>query len=148
MKLWTLRDTMESTSQADDLPNTVRQFIQLRELHDQIQELLTKFSEAKQHWAYEGIPALFERHGITSYTMKEGYRVGIQTLVRASTRDMEEGIRWCRDHDHGFLVKETINASTLAGYARARAEEGKPDLPSEVFNVHFGMNTSITKVRP
>lgn len=146
-RLGAINDAMTARAQQDDIPGTVRQFIALRDMLDHVSGLQSEIQTAREHWAYVGIPALFERAGVTSYTLKEGYRVTTQTLVRASTRDMEAGIRWCKENEHEFLVKETINASTLAGYARSLAEEGKPDLPTDVFNVNFGMNTSVTKVR-
>lgn len=146
-RLVAIKETMEARAQQDDIPGAIRQFILLRDMLDRVAGLQSEIQTVREHWAYVGIPALFERAGVTSYTLKEGFRVTTQTLVRASTRDMEAGIRWCKDNEHEFLVKETINASTLAGYARSRAEEGKPDLPPDVFNVNFGMNTSVTRVR-
>lgn len=142
-----LADNIEVAARADSLPDAAREFIALRDFHERLGELLSHVADVKNKWAYEGMPALFERQGVTSYNLKEGYRVGVQALIRASTRDMESGIKWARDNGQEWLVKETINASTLAGFARSRAEAGEPDLPADVFNVHFGMNTSVTRIR-
>jgi hypothetical protein len=143
-----LTENIEVAVKADNLPDAARGFIVLKEFHDRLGDLLSHVSDAKNKWAYEEMPALFERQGVTSYNLKEGYRVGVQALVRASTRDMDTGIKWARENGQEWLVKETINASTLAGFARSRAEAGEPDLPADVFNVHFGMNTSVTRTRP
>jgi len=131
----------------DDITTTLRLYLKLRDTQEEVQELLDQARKDRDNFSYNVIPALFERVGVTSFVMKEGYRVTVQGLVRASTRDMAEGIQWCKDNDHEFLVKETINASTLAGYARSRQEEGKPDLPPEIFNVVYGMNTSVTRTK-
>jgi hypothetical protein len=125
--------------------------------------------------AYQDVPEAFEREGTKTLTLQSGYRVTISALVRASTKDMEQGIAWCKlcecgheERDHindnnrcsagcedkckGFnapnagLVKETINAQTLAAFARAEMEEGR-ELPDTVFTVNIGQNTSVTKVR-
>lgn len=123
-----------------------RHYVTVRELYDHLGAVNDALSELKNKIAYDHIPNAFEAQGLSTITLKEGYRVTVQGLVRASTRDMEKGIKWLDEHNMASLAKRTINAQTLAALAKdmmTRAEE----LPGDIFNVHFGHNTSITKVK-
>jgi hypothetical protein len=165
-------------------------FVDVRSFYEFMGEINTLISNIKNRMAMEDIPKSFENEGLTTITLKGGYRVTISSLVRASTRNMEEGIHWMKKcecgHDpanHEFgktlgqclvvmrqpvaagskkmrdiscsceeynapnaaIVKETINASTLAAFAKAELEEGR-ELPEELFNVFIGQNTSVTRV--
>jgi hypothetical protein len=152
-----------------------RHYIDVRDFYEALHEVSKELTKLKDQMAYVDVPSAFEREGTSTLTLTNGYRVTISALVRASTKDMEQGIAWCKrcecgheERDHindsnrcsagcedkckGFnapnagLVKETINAQTLAAFARAEMEEGR-ELPDTVFTVNIGQNTSVTKVR-
>jgi len=122
-----------------------RLFIRVRKLYDDLDEVNKKIHALKDKMAMEILPAALEEAGITTITLKEGFRVSVSAMVRASTRDMAQGIAWMKENGHGAIVKETINAQTLAAMAKSLAQENK-ELPDEIFNVWIGQNTSITKV--
>lgn len=123
-----------------------RHFIEVRELYDALDGVNKKISDLKREMAEELIPQAFEDAGVSTITLKEGYRVTISSFVRASTRNMEAGIVWMKEHDMGSVVKETINASTLAAVAKSMMQENR-ELPDELFNVYVGTNTSLTKTK-
>jgi hypothetical protein len=123
-----------------------RLYVEVRGLYDAMEEMNKKISDLKRQMAEEIIPKAFDDSGITTITLKEGLRVTISALVRASTRDMEAGIAWMKKHGYKDIVRETINASTLSALARDLATQGK-ELPEQLFNVYVGTNTSVTKVK-
>lgn len=159
-------------------------FVEVRAFYDLMDEMNVYITKIKNRMAQEDIPKAFESEGLTTLTLKGGYRVTISSQVRASTKDMETGINWMRrcecghpldmhemseQHADGVctqviktkpaeycpctkynapnaaIVKETINASTLAAFAKSEMEEGR-ELPDDIFNVYIMPNTSVTRV--
>lgn len=123
-----------------------RHFIKVRELYDALDEVNKKISDLKRRMAEELIPGAFEDAGVSTITLKEGYRITTSAFVRASTRNMEAGIAWMKGHGMADVVKETINASTLAAVAKSMMQDNR-ELPDELFNVYVGTNTSLTKIK-
>jgi len=54
------------------------------------------------------------------------------------------GYDWLRANEHGDLVVETVNASTLASFAKDILDSGH-DLPEDIFRVSISHYTSIRK---
>jgi hypothetical protein len=123
-----------------------RHYLDVRTFYDNLHEVSKELTKLKDQMSYKDIPTAFEREGTTTLTLQEGYRVTISQLVQASTKDMATGIAWLDEHGHGALAKRTINAQTLAAFARSEMEEGR-ELPEDVFTVRIGQNTSLTKVK-
>jgi hypothetical protein len=130
----------------DSKPEEMARFyLVVRGLYDEMETVNKKISELKRQMAEELIPEAFDQAGISTITLKEGYRVTISAFVRASSRDMAEGIKWMKKNGHADIVRETINAQTLSALARGMLEKNE-SLPEDLFNVYVGNNTSITKV--
>lgn len=137
---------IELVSKQGPATELARHYIDVRNFYDALHDVSKELTKLKDQMSYQDIPAAFEREGTTTLTLRDGYRVTISALVRASTKDMETGIAWMDAQGHGALAKRTINAQTLAAFARAEMEEGR-ELPEDVFTVHVGQNTSVTKVK-
>ena len=133
-------------SEDGDVVEFARAFVSLRKLKDKIDELDKTFSKLFEPAKVEKLPQAFDRAGVPSVTLDEGYRVTVSQTVRASVRaDQREGAAaWLRAHDMASVVTETINSSTLSGIARSMLEDGN-ELPSEHFSVAVISNTSVTK---
>jgi hypothetical protein len=129
-----------------DVVEFARAFVSLRKLKDKLDELDKAFSKLFEPAKVEKLPGAFDRAGVPSVTLDEGYRVTVSQTVRASVRaDQREGAAaWLRDHDMASVVTETINASTLSAIARSMLEDGS-ELPQEHFTVAIIPNTSVTK---
>jgi hypothetical protein len=161
-----------------------RYYIEVKDFYESLHDISKELTKLKDQMAYQDVPQAFEREGTSTLTIKEGYRVTVSALVRASTKDMAIGIEWCKtckcghndaEHDgpggcnimlskgtttknaefcdcpkytapNAGLVKETINAQTLAAFVRAEMEEGR-EVPDDIFTVSVGQNTSVTKVK-
>jgi hypothetical protein len=145
IKLQIIRRRCEEARRDGSASDIGRAFLELRQLADEVSGIWSGIKGLRDQMAYEWVPEKFESEGVSTTTLKEGYRVTISALVRASTRDMEKGILWMRENGYSDIVKETISASTLAALAKDLAQEGK-ELPDSHFNVFFGSNTSLTKV--
>lgn len=152
--VWALSRHVQSLlSQAENLhadsaspQEMARAYIKLRKLADQIsEEIWNPLREMRDKLAYEWVPEAFEMTGTKNVRLEEGYRVGVQALVRASTKDMEKGIKWMDENGMAEIPKRTINASTLAAVARDMATRNQ-ELPEDIFNVTFGQNTSVTRL--
>lgn len=166
---------VETVAKQGSATELARCYIEVRNFYEALHEVSKELTKLKDQMSYQDIPQAFEREGTTTLTFKDGYRVTVSTLVRASTKDMEQSIAWCKrcecghpevDHGNGInstlgcgqckcqdynapnaaLVKETINAQTLAAFVRAEMEEGR-EVPDNVFTVSIGQNTSVTKVK-
>jgi hypothetical protein len=166
---------VETVAKQGSATELARHYIDVRNFYEALHEVSKELTKLKDLMAYVDVPAAFEREGTTTLTLRDGYRVTISALVRASTKDMETGIAWCKlcecghsevAHGNGInsvpgcdnclcraynapnagLVKETINAQTLAAFVRAEMEEGR-EVPDDIFTVHVGQNTSVTKVK-
>jgi|SRR3990167_433036 len=145
-KIADFKDKMSVAKKDTQGIELARLLVLIKEYLSKMQQLTIMVGALRDELAYTLIPDAFEREGITTYTLKEGYRVTISSLVRASTRDMEKGIKWMKESGYIEIVKETINASTLSALVKDLLEEGK-ELPDDIFNVHIGFNTSVTKVK-
>lgn len=131
---------------AETTVDYARLFIEVREYLDAIDAQWKRLTALKEKLAYEKIPACLEEEGVKSITLDEGYRIHVSPLVRASCRSMEKAIEWMRENGNDALVKETINASTLAAFAKDLMQREGRELPEDIFNVWIGNNTSLTKL--
>ena len=75
--------------------------------------------------------------GKGTFTHQSGARVSLRHEVYTGVaKDQHEAFHaWLRANGHGDLIKETVHAQTLKGWARERLEEGEP-LPPMVA-AHF-----------
>ncbi len=60
--------------------------------------------------------------------------------------DKDECFTWLRNNNHGEVIVEQVNASSLSRVARELAEEGR-ELPDNLFKSDPTVSTSITKVK-
>ena len=125
---------------------TARAYISIKNIHELVEGLEKSLSEYKRHLQYKVVPDSFEREGIKTTTLRDGFRVTISQLVRASIKDKEAGFEWLRSHDLGDLIQPTVNASTLSATAKSLLEEGR-ELPEDIFTTNIVANTSVTKVK-
>jgi hypothetical protein len=58
----------------------------------------------------ETIPALFDEAEFSGFRMKDGREVVVEDIVSASIpkKNQPAAFQWCRDHDHGGIIKNEI----------------------------------------
>jgi hypothetical protein len=105
--------------------DNARVYIEIRALAELFQDKKNQLEELKAEMAYKQVPEAFEREHTKTLTLKEGYRITVQGMVRASTKSMEIGVAWMKlcncghaadNHDKDLfactaVIKEVIKAS-------------------------------------
>lgn len=66
------------------------------------------------------------------------------SIIDDPVRGKLPGYEWLRSNDHGALVVETVNSSTLSAFAKDILESGH-ELPEDIFKVSIQHYTSIRK---
>lgn len=125
-----------------------RAFVHVRRFKDELDELAKRVSKTYEEWKTVKLPQAFEKAGVPSIPLDEGYRVGVSHLVRASIKPeaREAAYEWLRSNGLGDLITNTVNSSTLSAVAKSMTEENQ-ELDSELFNVHVLSTTSITRTK-
>lgn len=123
----------------------------IREQLDATKELATSYQKQFDLLRLRFIPEMMEEQGIRNITLEGIGRVGLTADFYCSTpaENREAVRRWMVEHDHGSLVSETINASTLKSWVKNQLTEGDElpcDLEGEpLLNVSPFTRASITK---
>jgi len=134
------RDTQELALDGDT-SELARHYSQVRDGYDALKERLARVDAEVNKLSYDIIPTTFTNRGIKSVKVEGVGNIGIGTRWNASMIRRDEGMDWLRANDAAGLIVETVNAQTLAGFARERAIEGKP-LPTDIFKVGTSLYTT------
>jgi len=95
------------------------------------------------------VPTILEENNMDMIRVPHLARsFGLRTMTSASMIDKEEGVKWLRNNGHGDLVQETVNAGTLASFAKNLMIEEGIDLPEDIFKVASYKTTGVTKYTP
>jgi hypothetical protein len=137
------RDTTEVV-QTNDIPKTVAHFAALQ---DTVDDLAKKISALKKHvdaLSYEILPTMFSNQDVKTIKLDNIGRVTVNVRWTASMLNKERGMEWLRTSGNEGLIIETVNAMTLASFAKTETLAGKP-LPDHLFRVGTAQHMSITK---
>jgi hypothetical protein len=137
------RDTTEVVEKAD-IPTVVTHFA---ELQDAVKMLAAKVSALQKHvdsLSYEILPTLFTNQNVKTIKLDNVGRVTVNVRWSASMLNKEKSMEWLRTSGNEGLIIETVNAMTLASFAKTEALAGKP-LPDHLFRVGTAQHISITK---
>ena len=137
------RDTTEVV-QTNDIPKTVAHFAALQ---DTVDDLAKKISALKKHvdsLSYEILPTMFGNQNVKTIKLDNIGRVTVNVRWTASMLNKERGMEWLRTSGNEGLIIETVNAMTLASFAKTETMAGKP-LPDHLFKVGTAQHMSITK---
>ena len=137
------RDTNEIVA-SNDIPTTVTHYAQLRNVVD---DLAKKVSALKKHLDsldYEILPTMMQNQNVKTITLPDVGRVTVNVRWTASMLNKEKSMEWLRTSGNEGLLIETVNAMTLAAFAKAETLAGRP-LPDFLFKVGTAQHISITK---
>ena len=137
------RDTMELVEKAD-IPLIVKHFAALRTEYRALKDKITKLETEVNDLSYNLIPTMFDAQDVKTIKIDDVGRVTVNQKWAASMPDKEVGMDWLRVTGNEGLIIDTVNAQTLAAFAKTQALAGSP-LPEEVFTVGVAPYTSITK---
>lgn len=143
-----LNDTNEVHKSGDHV-ELIKHFNHTRIAAEKIKEAREVLSELSDKLSREYIPDCFkelrERTGQKPPFVIDGVgRVTVSHRWSASMLDKDQGFDWLRRNDMGSIIQETVNAQTLAAYAKNRFEKEGKDLPTDIFKVGQMAFTSIT----
>ena len=137
------RDTLELVEKGD-VPTLVKHFAALRGEYDCLKDKIDKLKVEVDALSYNLIPSMFESQDVKTIKIDGVGRVTVNQRWVASMTDKTVGMDWLRTTGNDGLIIETVNAQTLAAFAKTQALAGSP-LPDDVFTVGVAPYTSITK---
>jgi hypothetical protein len=146
----TIRDEGRTAVASQDHVVVIKHFNDLRLVNATVKVAREALGEMEDNLSRVDIPDLFtlirERTGQKPPFNIEGVgRVTVSRRFSASMLDKEIGMDWLRKNGHGDLIQPTVNAQTLAAFAKNMQEVEGKDLPVEIFKVGTVPYTSITK---
>lgn len=137
------RDTLELVEE-NDVPKLVKHFASLRTEYRALKDKIEKLESEVNDLSYNLIPTMFTNQGVKTLKLDDVGRVTVNQRWVASMKDKTQGMEWLRATGNDGLIIETVNAQTLAAFAKTQAIAGDP-LPDAVFEVGVAPYTSITK---
>jgi hypothetical protein len=138
------RDTAEVVATRNHI-DIIKHFNQVRLMNEQIKEAREALGEMERVLSQEQVPAVMREHNVRNITVEGVGRVALSNRWSCSMLDKELGMDWLRNSGNESLIIETVNASTLAAFARNMSETENKELPSDIFKTSVMTYTSITK---
>ena len=137
------RDTMKLVDDGD-IPTIVKHFAALRTEYRALKDKIEKLEMEVNDLSYNLIPTMFDAQQVKTIKIDDVGRVTVNQRWVASMPDKQAGMEWLRSTGNDGLIISTVNAQTLAAFAKQRALDGQP-LPDGVFTVGVAPFVSITK---
>jgi len=138
------RDTSETVATRDHVA-LIKHYAHVREAVEQIQEAREALDQMEKALSREQVPALMREHGVKTITVEGVGRVSLSNRWSCSMLDKEVGMDWLVETGNESLITETVNAMTLAAFAKNMMEQEGKELPSDIFKTSIMTYTSITK---
>ena len=137
-------DTAEAVSTGDHVAVIIH-FDHLRKATNKIKEAREALDEMEMRLSREQVPDVMRAHGIRNTTIEGVGQVKLNNKWSCSMLDKALGFDWLRGNGHGSLITETVNAQTLASFAKSLNDEEGTELPDDIFKTSIMTYTSITK---
>jgi hypothetical protein len=141
-----LVDTQEMIGKGD-LVELIKHYAELREVTEAIKKARKALDDLEDHMSHEDVPDAFRRSSIKTVSIDGVGRVTVAHKWGCSINDGKkpESFQWLRDGGNGGIIIETVNAQTLAAFAKAEVESHGRELPTDLFTTSLRPYTSITK---
>lgn len=136
-------DTVEALASQDYIDG-IRHYVDVRAAVETIKSARKALEEIEDNLSKNQIPDLMRARDVKSVKIEGIGTVGITNRISCSIPDKDKGFEWLRANEHGSLITETVNSSTLSAFAKEMIEAGE-DLPEEIFKVSTSSYTSIRK---
>jgi hypothetical protein len=148
-------DVVNASTANLDHVSMVKHFNSLRIANELIKGAREMLTDVADELSKRDIPDLFamlrDKTGqkppfVIEFSEGNAGRVSVSHRFSCSMIDKDQGIKWLKTNGHEGLVQETVNAQTLAGFAKNLLEDKGEELPPDLFKVGTSPYTSITKV--
>jgi len=130
-----------------DKESLIKHFVEVREVNEAVKLARDLLKGIEDRLSYSHIPDALRRDKVKFIFIEDIGRVSIGHRWSASIIDGQKPAAWdwLKSTGNGSLIIETVNSSTLAGFAKNRVETEGKDLPPDIFKVSVNPYTSITK---
>ena len=144
---WVATDTFDTIGKGD-LIELIRHYDKLREVNEAVKKARKALDDLEDHLSHSDVPDAFKRAGIKTISIEDLGRVTVAYKWGCSIVDGKkpESFQWLRQSGNGSLIIETVNAQTLAAFAKAEVETHGRELPTDLFSTSLRPYVSITKV--
>ncbi len=111
----------------------------LKDMKSELDDLSAQKSELQKQYDFLSISVLPDRmdeEGIETLKIKNVGRLQASSDIRCNVPAKNKGAvqEWLREHGHGSMISETVNASTLKAFVKEMMKEGK-EWPEDLLNV-------------
>jgi hypothetical protein len=132
---------------AGDLIPLIRHYAELREINETIKKARKALDDLEDHLSHTDVPDAFKLSGIKTVSIEDLGRVTVAYKWSCSVIDGKkpESFEWLRGSGNGGIIIETINAQTLAAFAKHEVEANGKELPTDLFTTSLRPYTSITR---
>lgn len=129
-----------------ELAPALRFYKAAKDAYDIFELQRKKIGELLEGLSRNTIPEMMVEAEVRTITLDDiGYRFTVSHRWSCTIQDKDAGIPWLKANGYEALVFETVNAQTLAGWAKKMVEEeGKEPEPS-IFKTGTMAYTSVTK---
>ena len=132
-----------------EIAELARRFWTLKTLHERADKARKQLYHIVNAIDKGIFPAQLEKRDLDMVRVPElGRSFYSQDKTSASILDKEGGYKWLRENGHEDLIQETVNAGTLASFARNLQIEEGIDLPEDLFKVTTYSTTGSSKYTP
>ena len=152
--LTTVMDAVEKAHEATDydtmeIADIAKRYWRMKNMHDALKKQVTRLYHIVNSLDKGIFPAQLEKRDLDMVRVPELERsFSIRTNTSASMIDRDAGMKWLRENGHGDLIQDTVNAGTLASFARNLQIEHGIDLPDEIFKVTTFNSMGSAKYKP
>lgn len=139
-----LRENAEILATNDHIA-IIKHLYHTRLIVERLRSAKKQLDELEKQLSHEAVPDAMRAHEVRTVTVEGIGRVSLSNRWSCSILDKPEAFKYLRDTGNGALIIETVNAQTLAAFARELNEEKGTELPEHLFKTSVMTTTSITK---
>lgn len=131
------------------LEDALALYYQAEQAFNGIDEVRKSMLKSFQHLEYTALPEMIRDRKVKSINLEiDGFgkrRFTNNTRFGCTMLDKIRGHEWLRETGNEALITETVNASSLASFAKQYVQEFGRDLPPDIFKVTNTTYLSVTK---
>ncbi len=141
----TVRELMTNLKRGK-LADALRGWWVVRNSYEALDEARKELNTLIEEMSRVNLPEIMAEEDVKTITLDDiRRRFTVNVRVGCSMPDKDIGFAWLKANGHGGLIQETVNAQTLAAFAKNMAAE-KKDLPPDIFKITTMNYVSATKI--
>lgn len=102
----------------------------IRKELDDAKDAAAGFQQMWDHLRIQLLPEKMEDAGLENARISGIGTITLATDAWVSTKNSQELFKWLEEHEHGDLITETVNPSTLKAFLKEQLRNGE-EVPSE-----------------